>query len=105
MPNPGQSRTCTCGVNSRQSSTVLSVLPESTTMISSAQATDCRHSRMLAASFLVMMMTDRLVFFSLLMALIFPCSVPQLPLPVGVYSGTHCRNFCFTSPSDHAALL
>ena len=61
-PKPGQSLvTSTRAPSARASSTVPSVLPESTTMNSSAKSTDLRHLAMLAASFLVMMMTDSFI--------------------------------------------
>ena len=62
-PKPGQSITRTFAPNSLQIATVLSVLPESTTMISFAQETDCRQARIICSSFLVMMMTERLMLW------------------------------------------
>ena len=60
-PKPGQSLVTSTRAPSAASSTVPSVLPESTTMNSSAKSTDLRHLAMLAASFLVMMMTDSFI--------------------------------------------
>ena len=60
-PKPGQSLVTSRARAQRGSSTVPSVLPESTTMNSSAKSTDLRHLAMLAASFLVMMMTDSFI--------------------------------------------
>src|SRR5690606_22359731 len=60
-PKPGQSSvTTTLAPILSAMSRVASVLPESTTTISSANATDSRHSAMCAASFKVMMMTETL---------------------------------------------
>src|SRR3954451_12383759 len=55
---PGHARTSTRWVNRRAMATVSSVLCESTTTISSAQATDAKASAMSAASFLVMTVTE-----------------------------------------------
>src|SRR3954464_8511238 len=55
---PGHARTSTRCVNRRAMATVSSVLCESTTTISSAQATDAKASAMSAASFLVMTVTE-----------------------------------------------
>src|SRR5262245_36832336 len=55
---PGHSRTTTLSVYRRAIATVSSVLPESTTMISSAQAADASARPMSPASFLVMTVTE-----------------------------------------------
>src|SRR4051812_30826041 len=55
---PGHARTSTRWVNRRAMATVSSVLCESTTTISSAQATDAKASPISAASFLVMTVTE-----------------------------------------------
>src|SRR5713101_6023061 len=55
---PGHSRTTTRSVYRRAMATVSSVLSESTTTISSAQATDASAWPISAASFLVMTVTE-----------------------------------------------